>query len=98
MARKSNSSSDNLVRVLMLPSGAKERKQQKYSDEKIKRNEMYGVPKSWYVDTKDYEFEGHMFRGIGDYDTYLKSRYGNYMELPPEEKRVGKAPVCEYDF
>lgn len=33
-------------------------------------------------------FEGHVFMSIKNKDVYLKSIYGNYMELPPEEKRV----------
>ena len=33
-------------------------------------------------------FEGKMYNCIKDYDTYLKKLYGNYMQLPPEEKRI----------
>ena len=36
----------------------------------------------------DVLFEGDYYRSISDYDTYLKSLYGNYMELPPKEKQV----------
>lgn len=35
----------------------------------------------------DMEFEGHTFKGIVDYDEYLTLHYGNYMQLPPFEKR-----------
>ena len=34
-----------------------------------------------------YEFEGHLFYGPEDYDTYLRALYGDYMEIPPENKR-----------
>ena len=34
------------------------------------------------------EFEGHKFYAPKDYDAYLKRIYGNYMELPPEDKRT----------
>lgn len=33
-------------------------------------------------------FEGKEYYAISDYDTFLKKRYGNYMQLPPEEERV----------
>ncbi|MCR4814949.1 MAG: LicD family protein [Lachnospiraceae bacterium] len=33
------------------------------------------------------EFEGRDFMAIRDYDDYLKMHYGDYMLLPPEEKR-----------
>ena len=34
-----------------------------------------------------YDFEGEKFYGPEDYDTYLRALYGEYMELPPENKR-----------
>ena len=38
---------------------------------------------------KEYEFEGETYMGPNDHDQFLKSCYykGNYMELPPYEKR-----------
>ena len=33
------------------------------------------------------EFEGYKFSCLKNYDAYLKKMYGNYMELPPVEKR-----------
>ena len=36
---------------------------------------------------KEYEFEGQLFYCPEDYDTYLRALYGEYMELPPENKR-----------
>lgn len=33
-------------------------------------------------------FEGQQFNVVSDYDLVLKSMYGDYMQLPPEEKRV----------
>ena len=32
-------------------------------------------------------FENKVFRGIKDYDSYLSFKFGDYMELPPAEKR-----------
>ncbi len=37
-----------------------------------------------------YVFEDTEFYGVEDYDGYLTSLYGNYMALPPKEKRVFK--------
>ena len=34
------------------------------------------------------EFEGHDFSAISNWDKYLSSIYGDYMELPPENERV----------
>lgn len=34
------------------------------------------------------EFEGHSFPGPADPEAYLKIAYGNYMNLPPKDKRV----------
>lgn len=45
------------------------------------------MPKTIFEDQL-FSFEGLEFNSIKDYDTYLKRLYGNYMELPPEEKRV----------
>jgi lipopolysaccharide cholinephosphotransferase len=48
-----------------------------------------------FVCTKDVfskfvevEFEGHYYKAPGGYDFWLREIYGNYMELPPIDKRV----------
>lgn len=38
--------------------------------------------------THRYYFEGHFFQGPREYDAFLKRCYGDYMSLPPVEKRV----------
>lgn len=40
-------------------------------------------------------FEGVEFKIIENYDIFLSSQYGDYMQLPPEEERVSghAAPV-----
>ena len=40
------------------------------------------------VDFKQVEFEGISFWAPGCWDSYLQAIFGNYMELPPVEKRV----------
>lgn len=35
----------------------------------------------------EYTFEDYTFMGVKDYDKYLSSYYGDYMKLPPVEKR-----------
>ena len=39
-------------------------------------------------DSVDVEFEKEFFKAPAEYDTCLRSLFGNYMELPPIEKRV----------
>lgn len=46
------------------------------------------LPKSVTCEFGPYEFEGHTVQGIREYDTYLKCMYGDYMTIPPVEKRV----------
>lgn len=43
--------------------------------------------KSWFEAPSELMFEGIRFSGPTNYDAYLKCKYGDYMELPPIEKR-----------
>ena len=45
-------------------------------------------PKSLFDNIVDLPFENRLFKGFKNYDEYLTASYGNYMELPPLEKRV----------
>lgn len=46
------------------------------------------------MDKKEFEksvsviFEGHYFKTMSCWDSYLKNLYGNYMNIPPESERV----------
>lgn len=50
-------------------------------------NKTYGYLRKWYENSADIMFEGKIFSGISDYDGYLSFKFGDYMLLPPEEKR-----------
>ena len=45
-------------------------------------------PRSIFDGYKSVLFEGKEYRAPLDCDTYLSALYGNYMQLPPEEKRI----------
>lgn len=48
---------------------------------------IYGYERKWYTHLTGYQFDDMILPGAQDYDGYLKVKYGNYMELPPIEKR-----------
>ena len=48
---------------------------------------IYGYERDWYTRLSKYRFGDMSLPGARDYDGYLRIKYGNYMELPPEEKR-----------
>lgn len=50
-------------------------------------NSEYGYYRNWYENSTDTMFEGKIFQGIKDYDSYLSFKFGEYMELPPLEER-----------
>lgn len=45
------------------------------------------VPAEYYGEGKFYQFEDIQLRGPSMYDEYLTHTYGNYMQLPSEDKR-----------
>ena len=52
---------------------------------------LYGVGermlKSEFEKAVEVEFEGHKFPAFSCWDSYLRGLYGDYMQLPPVEKR-----------
>lgn len=44
-------------------------------------------PTTMYEDVELYKFEDTQLYGISDYDGYLSDKFGDYMKLPPENKR-----------
>lgn len=45
------------------------------------------IPRKWYGERMYYKFESIKLCGIEKYESYLMQLYGDYMKLPPEEKR-----------
>ncbi|MDE7312844.1 MAG: LicD family protein [Eubacterium sp.] len=68
---KSNRKKTRWVRILAFPTP----------------NRAYGYYAGWYLKSADIRFEGVLFQGIREYDSYLSFKFGNYKELPPESKR-----------
>ena len=46
------------------------------------------MPRSVFDEYTMLPFEGKEYRAPKGYDRYLKANYGDYMQLPPEEKRI----------
>lgn len=46
------------------------------------------MPKEWFEEEMDLLFEGKYYKVPKEYDKILKTGYGDYMQLPPEEERV----------
>ncbi|MGA8943802.1 MAG: LicD family protein [Thermoactinomyces sp.] len=53
------------------------------------------LPIRIFQDLGEIEFEHHTFLALKERDRYLKTLYGDYMELPPEEQRVCKHMFME---
>ena len=46
------------------------------------------MKKESFLPFSEVEFHGRLVNAPGEWDAYLRTLYGNYMELPPEEKRI----------
>lgn len=57
-----------------------------------------GIRREWYFHTNDILFEDFYARAVTDYDGWLSFEYGEYMEMPPVEKRVPMQTVSDYSF
>lgn len=52
------------------------------------------IKKSIFFPAKKIKFEGHLFNSLNNSDFFLKRIYGNnYMQLPPENKRITHNPI-----
>lgn len=60
----------------------------------IVRNPKEVYPVEWIFPTQNIIFEGHIFQGPKEIEKCLRHEYGDYMELPPENKRIPHAIDC----
>ena len=81
--------------------------QNKYNHLKTKEAVNLCGAYSYYRESQEVavleELIPHTFEGIPysipkNYDTFLRRQYGNYMQLPPEEQRVGRHNIVGLDF
>lgn len=70
-AEKCDRSKTKRIRILSIPVPGKQ----------------FGYLRKSFDELIPTKFEGKQLMGMEDYDTYLGYKYGNYMELPPEDKR-----------
>lgn len=65
-------------------------------------NDMGGIieamPKTVYGEPRLYQFESIYVYGVEDYDEYLTRLFGNWNELPPENKRVTPHDFAKLDL
>ena len=43
-------------------------------------------------------FEGETFKAPAEYDKFLTTLYGDYMQLPPENERENRHQIMRIDF
>ena len=53
---------------------------------------------SIFENLERHEFEGHMLLVPIEYDKILKSKYGDYMKLPPKESRKTRQNLDEFSI
>lgn len=79
MVCRANRKKTRMVRILTFPTP----------------NNEWGYYRCWYENSIDTLFEGKVFQGIKDYDSYLRFKFDNYMELPPIDERKAH-PVSKF--
>ena len=56
---------------------------------KLPLSQRYAMPKLWFTELDNFPFENITVLGSRHFDAYLTFSYGDYLTLPPKEKRVG---------
>ncbi len=88
MERKSRNDSVNRIRCLLFPIVEKQ-----YAKNPLRSR--YGMPKQWFTDLEEYDFEGYRLLGTKDFEAALKFYYGDWRTEKPEEPH---SSVSHYDF
>lgn len=91
MTKNNRNTDPNDVRVLSFKAAGK-----LYTKNSL--HSRYGVNKEWMREFREYDFEGKKLIGPKNYHDYLTYMYGDYMKLPPENKRQQHSPFSEIDF
>lgn len=89
--KKSRNNNTKLVRTLCYTSIGK-----LYFKHPLKQR--YGLPKSWFIDCTEYDFESARLMGSRNYDEVLSFWFGDYMKLPPEDQREQHSACSYIDF
>ena len=71
ISKQNSKKKTTMVRILMFPTA----------------NKTYGYERKWYEERTLIKFEGMELQAPKEYQEYLSFKFGNYMELPPPEKR-----------
>lgn len=68
----------------------------------IARNQKGGYKREWFESKNEVVFEGKSFFGVSNPDEYLTFKCGDYMSLPPPEKRkkhlASKIDLGDFDI
>ena len=83
-------------RVTRLESGQNRKKGRVYYGNYLFQDIRQIYRKEWFTPAKEVDLDGEAFPGPNNAHMCLKTLYGNYMELPPEEKRTQPHMKPEY--
>ena len=67
---------------------ASSNKTRKYCGFLVDANKTSILKAELFNSYSDYPFEQYVFKGIADYDSYLKVQYGDYMTPPPSNQQT----------
>ena len=56
------------------------------------------VPRSWFGTPAEYPFEGHMILGAEHAEEFLTALFGDWRQLPPEDRRVSNHDFISFDL